>query len=82
MLAEASTVLDPTLQATLARLQEAGLSAQQAFAAINRSIVEQAYMLSSLDIFWFTAWLALAMVVVTWFAQRPSVASGMSVAAE
>lgn len=48
--------------------------------ALTRGMVEQSYMLSSLDIFWASTWLAL--VPLVWLTRRPRVASGIAAAVE
>jgi DHA2 family multidrug resistance protein len=81
-LAEASSVYDPALQQALATLQGSGMSAEQALGVLTRGAVEQSYMLSSLDIFWASTWMALALVPLVWLTRRPRVASGIAAAAE
>jgi DHA2 family multidrug resistance protein len=81
-LAESSSIYDPTLQHFLATLQGAGLTSDQAVGALTRGMVEQSYMLSSLDIFWASTWLALALVPLVWLTRRPRVASGIAAAVE
>lgn len=81
-LAESSDLYDPALQQSLATLQAQGLSGEQALGAVTRGLVEQSYMLSSLDIFWVSTWVSLALVPLVWLTRRPSVASGIAAAAE
>jgi DHA2 family multidrug resistance protein len=81
-LAESSDLYDPTLQHFMATLQGAGLSGDQAVGALTRGMVEQSYMLSSLDVFWASTWMALALVPLVWLTRRPQVASGIATAAE
>jgi len=45
-------------------------------------MVEQSYMLSSLDVFWASTWVALALVPLVWLTRRPQVASGIATTAE
>jgi len=49
---------------------------------LTRGMVEQSYMLSSLDVFWASTWMALALVPLVWLTRRPQVASGIAAAAE
>jgi DHA2 family multidrug resistance protein len=81
-LAESSDLYDPTLQHFMATLQGAGLSGDQAVGVLTRGMVEQSYMLSSLDVFWASTWMALALVPLVWLTRRPQVASGIATAAE
>jgi DHA2 family multidrug resistance protein len=71
-LAEASSLYDPALQQALARLRDLGLDSQQAVAALTRAMIEQSYLLSSLDYFWISTWLALSMIGLVWFTRRPT----------
>jgi DHA2 family multidrug resistance protein len=81
-LAEASSAYHPTLQRSLDVLQGAGLSGEQAVGALTRGLVEQSYMLSSLDVFWVSSWMALGLVPLIWVTRRPRVAHGVTAAAE
>jgi DHA2 family multidrug resistance protein len=81
-LAEASSVYDPTLQQAAGQLHAMGLNDQQSLAALTRGLVEQSYLLSSLDYFYVSAWITLGMIGIVWFARRPRVASGVAAAAE
>jgi DHA2 family multidrug resistance protein len=44
---------------------------QTAFATLERSIVQQAYMLATNDLFWLWGWIFLALIAVVWFARPP-----------
>jgi DHA2 family multidrug resistance protein len=81
-LAEAASVNDALLQQSLHTLHGTGLTQQQAYGTLTRGLVEQAYMLSSLDIFWLSAWISLLLAPLVWLTRRPRVASGMPAAAE
>jgi MFS transporter, DHA2 family, multidrug resistance protein len=82
-LAEASSAYSPTLQQAMGRLHDLGLNDQQSLGVLTRGLTEQSYMLSSLDYFYASMWVALCLATVVWFARRPRmVASGMTVAAE
>jgi DHA2 family multidrug resistance protein len=56
-------------------LQQHGDSA---FALLQRSIVQQAYMLATNDLFWLWGWTFLALVAVVWFARPPFTARAAS----
>jgi DHA2 family multidrug resistance protein len=81
-LAEASSVYDPTLQHAMTALHGAGLTDTQAVGVLNRSVVEQSFMMSSLDYFWITCWMSLAVIALIWMTRRPKVASGIAAAVE
>ncbi len=55
---------------------------QTAFATLERSIVQQAYMLATNDLFWLWGWTFLALIAVVWFARPPFSAAGTHAAAE
>nr|WP_284732247.1 DHA2 family efflux MFS transporter permease subunit [Sphingobium nicotianae] len=70
-LAESGSLLSPLYREALARLESLGLNPQQAAGSISHSIANQAYLLSTLDIFWASGWMALAMIALVWFTKRP-----------
>jgi len=55
---------------------------QTAFATLERSIVQQAYMLATNDLFWLWGWTFLALIAVVWFARPPFSAAGTHAAAD
>lgn len=63
---------------TLASLQAAGLSAEQALAQVNRLIDQQAYTRAADDIFLGSAVLFLALIGMIWMTRRPARAGGMA----
>jgi DHA2 family multidrug resistance protein len=44
---------------------------ESAFAMLERSIVQQAYMLATNDLFWLWGWTFLLLIAVVWFARPP-----------
>jgi DHA2 family multidrug resistance protein len=81
-LAEASSAYSPSLQQSLGRLHELGMSDTQALGALNRALVEQSYLLSALDYFYASTFAAMALVLLVWFTRRPRIASGLPAAAD
>jgi len=79
-LAERITQFDPTSMQALGNLRAGGLTPDQAMAALNRTIDQQAFMLSANDVFFASALLFLALVAVVWLA-RPVKASAAAGAA-
>jgi len=71
-LAEGGSPFSPTFNEAVGHLQGLGTSSLQAIGSIGRSLVNQAYLLSTLDIFWISGWLAIAMVALVWLARRPA----------
>jgi DHA2 family multidrug resistance protein len=68
-LTEAIQSGSPATNQYLQGLQGSGLSADQALAAVNRTIDVQAYMLGANDIFYASSLLFVALVGVVWFAR-------------
>ncbi|MFD1612071.1 DHA2 family efflux MFS transporter permease subunit [Sphingomonas tabacisoli] len=80
-LSEASSPLSPLYRSAIEQLQSYGQSPLQAAGSVYRQLVNQAYLLSSLELFWVSALLAVAMIAVVWFCRKPA-PSGQLVAAE
>ena len=74
-LADQFTAFSPNYQAVTEMLGKAGLDATQAAAVITQQITRQAYMLAANDLFRVSAWVALAMTTLIWFARRPATQS-------
>lgn len=81
-LAESVASTDPTFAISLERLHAAGLSSQQAIAAVTGQFVNQAYLLASLDFFRVSAWLTIAMVPAIWFTRKALGGGGAHAAAD
>lgn len=71
-LAEAGSPFSTTFQDAMAQLQHLGMSPLQATASIGRTVVNQAYLLATLDIFWISGWLALGLIGLIWLTRRPA----------
>jgi DHA2 family multidrug resistance protein len=71
-LAEVATPFDPAFAQSLAQLQGLGLSDQAAAGVITRGLIGQGYLLSSLDLFYISGWLALALIPLCWLVARPA----------
>ncbi|USI72521.1 DHA2 family efflux MFS transporter permease subunit [Sphingomonas morindae] len=80
-LVEGSTSFSPIYRETVGRLESIGMSPLQAAGAVMRQAVNQAYLLSSLELFWFCGWAAVFMLPVVWICRRPT-PSGHVVAAD
>jgi MFS transporter, DHA2 family, multidrug resistance protein len=70
-LAEAINQGNSIASQTLAQLQAAGMSASQALASLDRTIWQQAYVLSADDVFYASAIIFLVLVPMVWLAKRP-----------
>ena len=68
-LTEAINATNGTAMQTIARLVAGGFTREQALASINRMIDQQAYTMAVTDVFYMSALLFFALVVVIWFAK-------------
>jgi MFS transporter, DHA2 family, multidrug resistance protein len=71
-LAELATPYDPAFVQSFSQLQGLGLSDQAAAGLITRGVVGQGYLLSSLDLFYISGWIALALIPLCWLVVRPA----------
>ena len=71
----------PEWHQTLSGLQHAGASAKQALGALNQQVVNQAYTVAALDIFWLFGVLSALMAPLIWLTRR-SLAGGAPVSAD
>jgi DHA2 family multidrug resistance protein len=80
-LAETMASNAPSWTNTLSQLQHAGMSLPQSIAMIGRQVVDQAYLLSTLDFFRVSAWLMVMLVPLIWLTSR-AMGGGHAVAAD
>jgi MFS transporter, DHA2 family, multidrug resistance protein len=80
-LVESLSEFDPALREVTGSIQELGFSAQAGAANIIRVVTDQAYLLSSLDLFYFFGWSTLILITACWIVRRP-VAGGRVVGGE
>lgn len=71
-LTEVGNDYSPIYRQAVEQLQAAGMTQQQAAGSIMRQIVNQSYLLSSLELFWICGWMALVMIGVIWITRRPA----------
>jgi len=71
-LAESMQHGNAALTRTLGTLEAGGLSHQQALGVVNNQLTQQAFMLSTQELFYGSALLFLALVGLVWLARRPS----------
>ncbi len=81
-LVEQINVFNPFSQEAVNQLQAAGFAGNKSFAAIANIITNQAFMLSTNDIFWLSGCIFACLVLVIWFARPPFFAKKNMVAAE
>lgn len=58
-------------------LHKMGGATQQHLAVVDKTIEQQAYMMSTIDYFWLLGWGFMALMVVIWFARPPFVRAGV-----
>ena len=75
-LTEAVTVYAPSYQLSLGQLQTFGFTDPAAAESLTQSIVGQSYLLSSLDLFYLSAWLSIALIPLCFLVRRPASAGG------
>ncbi|HKM98357.1 MAG TPA: DHA2 family efflux MFS transporter permease subunit [Buttiauxella sp.] len=57
-------------------LEKMGGATQQHLAFVDRTIEQQAYMMSTIDYFWILGWGFMGLIVIIWFARPPFIRSG------
>ena len=57
-------------------LDKMGGATQQHLAFVDRTIEQQAYMMSTIDYFWILGWGFMGLIVIIWFARPPFIRSG------
>ena len=71
-LVESLSVFNSTLREGIGSLTHLGLSDRGAAAAVAKGVVGQAYLLSSLDLFYLFGWTVLLLIPICWIAHRPA----------
>ena len=79
-LVESLNPYDPAFTQSVTQLHGLGLNDQGAAGVIMRSVIGQGYLLSSLDLFYISGWLALACIPLCWIVARPSGGGGPAAA--
>ena len=69
---------EPATEGALNALQAQGLTPDQALARIDQTLDAQARMLSTIDLFWLSGVLFLALAVLVWLANAPRAAAKMA----
>jgi DHA2 family multidrug resistance protein len=81
-LAEAVPSNDPAMVGALHKLGEAGLSSQQALGAVTHQFENQAFLLSTLDLFRISAWLCIVLLPLIWLTKPAYSGGGAHAAAD
>ena len=80
-LADAVTQYAPAYQEALGQLHQFGLTDQGAAGAMTQTMIGQSYLLSSLDLFYASAWLCVLLIPLCFLGRRPA-GGGAPVSAE
>lgn len=70
-LVEAANTTGPIFHSALDRLQGLSMSSLQGMATVTNRVITQAYIISSLDLFYVSAWASVACIGLVWVARRP-----------
>jgi DHA2 family multidrug resistance protein len=81
-LADTVTVYAPAYQQSLAQLHQFGLGDQAAAGSMTQQLVGQSYLLSSLDLFYLSGWLSVALIPLCFMVRRPAVHGAVVAAAD
>jgi MFS transporter, DHA2 family, multidrug resistance protein len=71
-LTESGTDFSPLYRQAVDQLQQFGMSPLQATGSIMRQIINQAYLLSSLELFWLSGWLCVVLIPLIWICRKPA----------
>ena len=71
-LVESINTGNPAAMQTLDQLRAGGLSAEQSLGVVNNLVTQQAFMLSTQELFYGSALLFLLMIPLVWLARRPA----------
>jgi DHA2 family multidrug resistance protein len=81
-LADTISVYAPAYQQSLAQLHRFGLNDQTAAGAMTQGLIGQSYLLSSLDLFYLSGWLCVALIPLCFIVRRPAAGGPTPVAAD
>lgn len=79
-LVESLSPYDAGYSSALTQLHSQGLTGDSAPAAVLNQVVNQAFLLSSLDLFYISGWLVLLTIPLIWLARRPQGAGAVAAA--
>jgi MFS transporter, DHA2 family, multidrug resistance protein len=81
-LSDTISVYSPTYQQILEKLHLSGLTDQAAAGVMTRNMVEQGYLLSSLDLFYLCGWLSVLLIPLCFLVRKPTPTGAIAVAAD
>ncbi len=76
------TTYNINMRDVMQKLNSVGFADKTSYAAIAKTIVNQAYMLATSDIFWLSGILFIGLLILIWFAQPPFLAPHSHVTAD
>lgn len=77
-LAETPTVYNPVLHHAVHQLGTRHLTELKSLGVITHELINQAFLLSSLDIFWVSGWLCIAMLGIVWLSKHTMLDSSLT----
>lgn len=77
-LVESLSVFDPALREVTTTLKGLGFGDQAAAANVLHEVVNQGYLLSTLDLFYFSGWATLILIAACWPIRRPEAKAGVA----
>jgi MFS transporter, DHA2 family, multidrug resistance protein len=81
-LADVVTQYAPAYQESLTRMHQLGFGDQLAAGAMTQTMIGQSYLLSSLDLFYASAWLSVLLIPLCFLVRRPAGGGNAPVAAD
>jgi DHA2 family multidrug resistance protein len=75
-LADHTSTASAAFNQAIAGLHPLGLNGLAAQGAVNRTLVGEAYLLASDDIFWASGWICIVLIPMIWLCRRPAGATG------
>jgi DHA2 family multidrug resistance protein len=81
-LSEVMGAHDPGFVLSLDRLQSLGLGAQQALGTVTNQVINQAYLLATVDIFRIFAWMTIVLIPFVWLTKKALGAGAAHAAAD
>lgn len=79
-LTEALTAYNPNMLEVMNQLKNLGFTTKMGYAEINKTLINQSYMLATNDIFWVSGFVFLSLLGFVWLARPPFLASKTTVA--
>ncbi len=82
VLVESATPTDQPFIEGLRQIQDLGFSEDQSYGVTMNAIINQAYVMSTNDIFWVSGFIFVSLLILVWFARPPFLKKSPKAAAE